>query len=208
VSGPERLALIELAGLPGSGKTSIARQLATDDGRLRSVVLKPSLDPLFRQPWTTLRAIRWGLLRPSLAWAAWAKLCLLRERAEQLAASPATSLIFEEGPVHHTWRTLFRYPPTRACPWEKLVETGPPLIVLRTSRETRHGRLPGKRVAGDTNRRLAAGRPDASTWGTAERLFEAVLSAAAPRRTLLEVSTEGDLEGTVQLVKAAVASLG
>ncbi|HEX9166375.1 MAG TPA: hypothetical protein VF862_10735 [Gemmatimonadales bacterium] len=208
MSDLDRPPLIELAGLPGSGKTSITARLATPDGGLRRMVMKPSLDPLFRQPWVTLRAMRWGLMRPSLAWAAWAKLCLLRELFDAYPVVPGTTLLIEEGVAHHAWRTLFRYPPARACPWEKLVRTGPPLIVLRASRETRHGRLPGKRVAGDTNRRLAAGQPDEATWGTAERLFEAVLSAAAPRRTLVEVSTEGDLEGAVQRVRAAVASLG
>jgi hypothetical protein len=198
--------VVELAGLPGSGKTTIARHLATGDGRVRPLVLKPSLDPLLRQPGMTLRAIRWGLLRPSLAWPAWAKLCLLREGSDPQPV-PGTILLLEEGIVHHTWRTLYRYPAARACPWARLLEAGPPLVVLRACRATRHARLPGKRVAGDTNRRLAAGQADEATWGTAERLFDEVVAAAARQRRVVDVSTEGGIGEAARRVSDVLATL-
>jgi hypothetical protein len=207
VSRPGRPSLIELAGLPGSGKTTIAARLAALDPSVHTRVLRPSLDPLFREPRTAWRAVHWGLLRPGLAWPMWAKLCLLRVAVDRLTPAPGAALLLEESLFHHSWRTLFRYPRTRAFPWARLVETGPPLVVLRATRGIRHTRLPGKRVAGDTNRRLSAGQPDEATWGDAERLFDEMVTVAARGRRVVEVPTDDDVESSVTRVREALGAL-
>ena len=207
MSRPGRPSVIELAGLPGSGKTTIAAWLAAQDPSVQTRVLRPSLDPLLREPRTAWRAVRWGLLRPGLAWPMWAKLCLLRAAVDQLTEAPGAALLLEESLFHHTWRTLFRYPRTRGFPWARLVGTGPPLVVLRAARSTRHARLPGKRVAGDTNRRLSAGQPDDATWGEAERLFDEMVTVAARERRVVEIPTDDDVESSVKRVREALGAL-
>lgn len=199
--------IVELAGLPGSGKTTVAKRLPETASSIRRAVAVVSVAPLLSHPGQVRDLLRWGALRPGAEWPTWVRLCLRRLAEDRLVAEPGTTMLVEEGAVHHAWRSLYRHPGLSRRPWERLVETGPPLVVLRVSRALRHERVQGKRRRGPTNRDLAGGQPDEATWGRAERLMDQVVAAAGRGRRVVEVSGDGDLDGVIRQVEATIAEL-
>jgi hypothetical protein len=200
--------IVELAGLPGSGKTTVAKRLVESTPSIRRAFAVVSLPPVLSHPGQVRALLRWGGLLPGAEWPSWVRLCLRRLAEDRFVSEVGTTLLVEEGAVHHTWRSLYRHPGLSRRPWEQLVETGPPLVVLRVSRALRHERVQGKRRRGPTNRDLAAGQPDEATWGRAERLMDQVMAAAKRDRRVVEIPADGDLEAVLGQVKEAIAALG
>jgi hypothetical protein len=200
--------IVEVAGLPGCGKTTIARRLADTDTDIARTVVEPSLVAMLRQPWSSTRAMvaRHGL-QPGQAWRAWFSLCA-RRTTQDLLRDPGNSiLLLEEGITHHTWRSLLLHPALDRRPWRPLVAARVPLVVLEAVPATRHGRVRAKTHGGLVNRRLAAGSPGDATWRLVEELWEKVLAEAVRGRRVVRVRTEGDLEQAARRTREALDAL-
>jgi len=196
--------IIELAGLPGSGKSTIVARLIGATGSLRSTVVKPRVAAFLGNP------LRLGSgLMPGASWPAWLSLCARRAAQDDLAdPGRAAVLILEEGIVHHVWRSRFLHRGIDRRPWATLLDSPAPLVVLVASRAVRHARVAGKRSGGAVNQQLALGDPGDATWLRADAVMEEVLQAAATVRRVVTVHTEGGLEEAVGRVGEAVRSAG
>lgn len=195
--------IIELAGLPGSGKSTIARRLIGTSASLRSTVVKPRVAAFLDQP----MLLGSGLL-PGSSWPAWLSLCARRAAQDEIPDPGRTTiLMLEEGIVHHTWRSRFMDPGLDRRPWAALLDVTAPLVVLVAPPAVRHARVSGKARGGPVNRQLAAGTPGDATWERAEALMTEVVAAAGRHRRVAMVNTEGGLEEAVARVAEAVGAL-
>ncbi len=194
--------IIELAGLPGSGKSTIVRELQRGDPSFHSLVVRPAFGALLPNRAGGVNA--WAALQPGPAWPAWASLCARHAAQSSLDPGARDTLLLEEGIVHHVWRSRFLHPGLDRRPWGALLESPAPLIVLVASQAVRHQRVSGKAHGGPVNRQLATAAPGDATWQRAERLMEEVLAAARGFRTVVTVNTEGELGNALGRVRGAV----
>jgi len=201
--------IAELAGLPGSGKTTIAKRLVLAHPGLQSVVVLPTLLTALAHPAAVARRLA-GMGLPSAggAVAGWVTLAVRAARQDRLVARAGGSLLIEEGVVHHAWRELLRHDALGRVRWPTLLASAVPLVVLAAPAGTRHARIQGKRSGGPVNRRLAAEGPGGAYWRRAEELFEEVRAAALAQRPVLQVDTSGTLEQAVQRVAELLGRLG
>lgn len=201
--------IVELAGLPGIGKTTIVRALAESDAARTYQVVRQSLWPLLTTPVVTARsAVRW---LPAAA--TWPQprdaLMLARRRVNQdtVVAGAHSALVLEEGMIHQVWRGLFLHPDWESAPWQPLVADTIPTVVLTADDATLHRRLGVKAQPGPVSKLLAARGPGSPEWSRARDLYERVLAAALCTRTVVRVQVRDSVDETVRSLQETFASL-
>lgn len=196
--------IVELAGLPGTGKTTIARSLDADDPTIRRCSVRPSWLVAVRHPCHAARTGHSAGWWRSAAWrAAW--LHAIRQRG--LRDRRDAVLLLEEGVAHQVWRQLFLHPPLEAAPWAQLLTSPHLLLVLETDDLLRFHRLGGKSGKGPVNHRLLAAGIGGADWLRAKRLWETVLAEAERRRPVLRVRTVGRTDEAVMRVREAITAI-
>lgn len=199
--------IIELAGLPGAGKSTVSRLAAASLGA-RSA--KPSRSGLTRQsvrhPIVAARHLvpllphvtHWHD-RMELNW-------LLRQRLGQESLAVRNSrLVLEEGIVHATAGTLVEYPNLHDAPWEPLVEGASGIVVaLEVDVATARERLKQKTTSGAMRNRLLAEPADGETWEHLTSTYERVLSQVSQVRTLHRVDASAAAPRVAQRIVEVV----
>ena len=200
--------VIEFAGLPGSGKSTLVRRVTRDLG-LPTCVLAP-LDSwgLLRHPRSALTVVL-GL--PALSWARGqrsASLRLLQLCAAQGALSQSrTPWLLEEGLVHHVWRAVFLQPELANTAWPRMLTGRHSVLVLETDDQTRYSRIQSKTGRGPVNealRRAGIGGPE---WTRSVESFREVLGAVARSGwTVCRVDTSGSIDEAFDRIRSEVQS--
>lgn len=199
--------IVELAGLPGSGKTTIARRLEEADRQICRQVVTASPRTALRHPaGTALQLIHAGGIGRHRGWPAWARLWLVWCTQCDLSLAAQGVALLEEGVTHRTWRALYRHPGLRRAPWPALLTLPHPLLLLEAPRDLRRARVEAKARRGRVNDALAL--PGASAaWDAAEALMAEIVSALPAWRVVVRVETSGGVTETMSRVVAEVASL-
>ena len=206
--------VVEIAGLPGSGKSTLVRLLRKRHPEIR--LPEPVLQrDLMRHPVVGLGATGRYAAGRIAGLSNRASIDLGRSIAA-LKIRGDSRTVFEEGPVHFIWRELFLDPALSSRNWQFSVRQTHPLIVLQVDRQERIRRVAGKPGVAAARRRrgVPPGRinrlldrnPD--QWARGEELFEAVLSASSPRRMVRFVDASGTIEESLVGLEAALADCG
>lgn len=200
--------IVEFFGMPGSGKTTLVRDVGDALG-LPSRVLRPVRSKQFkRHPLAALRATwHWGSLKRR--WGEQRELgtSLVKRRIHQDIHSEAREwFLIEEGVVYHIWRELFLVPALADGPWRELLRTAEPLIVLDTPAATRHARIVGR--GGAVKRELNAQASDGPSWKRGEELLESVVAEAERHRPVARIDTDCPLEEARHRVEERVKAFG
>lgn len=202
--------IVEIAGFPGSGKTSIVRRIVDDSTAIDSVVVpEPDLWSLARHPGVAAKVLPlWWRLRKGSADGAGLRRLLARRAAQEAVRAPRGSMvILEEGITHHVWRDLMLAPGLRDTPWPCLLDAPYPLVALDAEDRTLHQRIAGKtKATGVVNASLASLSVDGPEWQRARMLYDGVITHASRSRSVLRVCSDGDLEQTVARVRLAIAA--
>jgi SAM-dependent methyltransferase len=206
--------VVEIAGLPGSGKSTLVRLLRKRHPEIRfpEPVLRRDL---VRHPVAGMGAAGRYTAGRIAGLSSSASADLVRSiAAVQIRDDGRT--VLEEGPVHLIWRELFLDQALAPKNWQFSVRQTHPLIVLQVDRQERIRRVGGKPGVAAARRRRG-GRPrlinrqldrDPDQWVRGEELFEAVLSAASPGRVVRFVDTSGTIEESVAALEAALVDCG
>jgi hypothetical protein len=202
------ITIVEFVGLPGSGKSSAARQISAIDPKWVSVVVRKTRpQDVAKRPLAVARQLaNWNHLR--VQWSdkkAFFTLLRFRIDHDRAIAEVPPMLLLEEGITHHVWRELYVSPTLRTQPWGPLLEGVHPLIALEADQETLRGRILGKLKRGSVNERLAAATPGGQDWQRAQDLYEEILVRAKRFRPVIRVDTSGSLVGSVNQIRDVIA---
>ena len=182
---------IEFFGLPGAGKTTIAKQLAADQG-MRCVVPQAA---------TEGQAIRWCEVLPNRrtmraipralnsADRAGLKAILAAHVLQDRAVFNAP-VVLEEAVAMRVWRQLFWNRLGES--WRWMVVRREPLVVI-SDPATIRDRLRLRASSGPAGRALANAELGSGTWLRALELVETVAKASAAVRPVIRVSSEVDV---------------
>lgn len=200
--------IVELAGLPGSGKSTIARRYTEHEQNVHSNVLAPHWIGIMHHPFPAMReALRWQGLRQASGWPAWPRLWLRALGQRTLRHRPGVLQLLEEGITHHVWRACFLHPALTQGPWRGLVDQPHPLVVLEIPPEMRLSRVLSKRAMGKVNRTLAESGIEGAAWRRGEALFEEILAEAGRSRPVVRVSTGGNVREAIERLREAIDQL-
>jgi hypothetical protein len=201
--------LIELAGLPGSGKSTVARALTGMPDTQNAGLRKLGRRDLVEHPMGVAHGfMRWRSL--SLEWAdKRAVFRILRRRISQdlVTGQGASLVVLEEGITQYIWRTLFLHPDVWTEPWDPFLDVGYPLIALEAGSAVLRARILGKGDGGPINQALGRQAAGSSGWTRAATLLERTLHQAERYRAVVRVDASGDLEATVDRVSEAIRLL-
>ena len=200
--------LIEFAGLPGSGKSTLVSRISKSIGVPAEILDPAGSRELLRRPLSVGRMARQS---PLLLWAGRNRrtalnLALSATRKDWHESAPEP-LLLEEGLAHHVWRALFAKPDLMRARWQSLLQRSHPLVVLETDRETQHQRIRSKRSPGRINQILLESGPAGSEWAWAVESFQEVLRVARQMGPTLTVDTSGQEDEAVDRVLSLVMSL-
>jgi predicted kinase len=201
--------IIELAGLPGSGKTSITRELMNADRTIDRKVMSSDFGRALRHPVALVATLaRYGAYH-GRATRRWLKIVMRHHHQRHMPGTGARMLILEEGVTHHLWRTLFLFPELRSAHWASLLDVPQPLVVFDAPPDVRRERIKAKTVAsGQINDELASTDPSEEPWTRGAEIFDRMIDAAARARHVVRVSTDGALADAVIRTRSAISSLG
>jgi hypothetical protein len=200
---------IEFAGLPGIGKSTVARVLTGTPDRQNAGLRKLGRRDLVEHPMAVAHGfMRWRSV--SLGWAdKRAVFRILRRRISQdlVTREGASLVVLEEGITQYIWRTLFLYPDVWAEPWDPFLDVGYPLIALEADSTVLRERILGKGDGGPINQVLGREAAGSSGWTRAATLLERTLHQAERYRPVVRVDASGDLEATVDRISEAIRLL-
>jgi adenylate kinase family enzyme len=202
--------LIEFAGLPGSGKSAVARHLTAESPSIRTAGLrKLGKRDIIEHPLAVTRQFaRWRAL--GTKWSDKRALRnILRRRISQDLVSDARStlVLLEEGITQYIWRTLFLFPNLRTELWDPFLEVEYPLIALDADAALLRSRILTKDMRGQINQRLGGLPGESAEWDYAVNLYEEMLTHASRYRQLERVDATGDLATTVERVVLVIRAL-
>lgn len=197
--------IVELAGLPGSGKSTIARRMADEGTAVHRHVVAPYWLGLLSRPLRAVsEAATWRGVGRATGWPAWPVLWLRALGQHTIRDRPGVLHLLEEGITHHLWRACFLHPALENAPWARLLEQPHPLFVLELDSPARLARLTGKRGKGKVNRMLAESGTSGEAWRRGEELFERILEEAGRHRKVVRISTKGTVEAATVRVREAI----
>jgi hypothetical protein len=198
---------VELAGLPGSGKSSTVRHLTEEHATAWNAGLqKLGRRDALQHPFAiTKQIMRWRSL--SMQWSdKRAVLRVLRRRISQdLVSGKASSLVlFEEGITQYIWRTLFLTPDLTSEPWAPFLDVTYPLVALEADPALLRSRILAKEKGGPINERLGGLPAGSADWIRAEALFEETLTQASRYRQVVRVDAAGDVSSTADRIREVI----
>ncbi len=202
--------VVELAGLPGTGKSTLTAGLLAEGEGLGSVIVEPAeRNLLHRHPGVAARALTSKVAERS--WqtqhrAAYRRLAR-RSLGQDLVVRDATGfLLIEEGIIHRIWGERFLDPSLAVEPWQRLLRPGPPIVVLEASAACRWDRVTSKPPPGRVNRALSQHAADSDLWARSAATYEEVVAAAGTVRTVIRVDTSGTPEAALERLRDAIGA--
>jgi hypothetical protein len=199
--------VLEFAGLPGCGKSSVVRELvAAVPGAQAAARLKFGPRDAVEHPIAVARALApWRPARSSWSDARAFRDVVRRRVSQDISASVvarrARYLLLEEGITHYVWRRRFLDARFDQEPWEPFLRVPYPLLVLDVDVERLRSRIMTKQARGRINTELEALAPDTLRWRAAVELYERTLEAAASVREVLRIDASDDLAATTRRVR-------
>lgn len=181
--------MIELAGLPGSGKSTVAPMAATlAAASALSVPHVPLMRLAVRHPVRT--AVVTGRLLPAARSRAdcRALVRLAGRGLSQQVVGIRQGAILEQGIVHSVVGALTQHPSLEGAPWHRLLEDiHYPLVVLDLDASSSRDRIERKAARGPMNERLSGSSPDGNLWGRLSTIYELVVATATRYRPVYRI---------------------
>lgn len=205
---PQGAFVIEFVGLPGTGKSTVARLLADrwSGSRLAKVGPRPSLRRVAQSPWESARGTfgLWPVLRSAGRSDILRRTVALRLQHDvTVSRTGADTVVFEESITHHVAGMLWQHPDTEQLRWGCLLPADGVVVALDLPLQVVRSRIATKPNPGPANRRLLAHPLDGDVWMRARDTYQQVLEESARDRPVYRVSAVA----TPDAIAARVESL-